>query len=50
MLVLIPESDRSMKKTSRKAKELLDSISFVDWICLCMLFSLLKKMSIEAGS
>ena len=49
MLVLIPESGFSIK-TSRKAKELFDSISFVNWICLCMLFRLLKKMSIEVGS
>ena len=49
MLVLIPESDFSTK-TLRKVKELFDSISFVNWICLCMLFRLLKKMSIEVGS
>ena len=46
MLLLIPLSDFSIK-TSRKAKELFDSISFVNWICLCMLFRLLKKMSIS---
>ena len=49
MLVLIPESDFSVK-TSRKTKELFGFISFVNRICLCMLFRLLKKMSIEVGS
>ena len=51
VLVLIPESDFSIK-TSRKAKGLFDSIFFffVNWICLCMLFRLLKKMPREVGS
>ena len=35
MLVLIPESDFSIK-TSRKTKKLFSFISFVNWICLCV--------------
>ena len=45
-LVLIPESNFS-RKTSRKARKLFDSVSFVNWICLCILLRLLKKMSIQ---
>ena len=46
--VFIPESDFSIK-TSRKAKDLLNFIFFVNWICFCMLFRLLKKTWIEVG-
>ena len=49
MLVLIPESD-FLIKTSRKAEELFNFISFVNWICLRTLFRLLKNTSIEVGS
>ena len=49
MLVLIPELDFSIK-TSRMAKELLNSIFFVNWICLCILFRLLKNTSIQVGA
>ena len=38
MLVLIPESDFPIK-TSRKLKELFNSVSFVTWLCLCILFT-----------
>ena len=37
-------------KTSRNAKELFNSISFINWICVCILFRLLEKMSIKVGS
>ena len=49
MLVLIPESNFSIQ-TSRKAKELFNSISFMNWIYLCILLRLLKKTSTEEGS
>ena len=48
-LVLIAEGDFSTKP-SRKARKLFNSIYFVNWICLCMLFRLLKKISTEVGS